>query len=692
METSVVGAKVPEFEKAAESVSQKATSVRVFAILGKENGEKITERGFVYSTSPSPTLENGNKVFDTGIGIGRYELSIDDLDNNTTYYIRSYAINKIGTGYGTPDLSIVTNEGLATVLTLEPDSTKIRATSAEAGGKLTNIGEDVITKIGVYVFETKNSIKIDTIAFTETVSEGDTYICKLTGLKPDTWYYVQAFVENKYGTKHGGLDSLLTRDGKPKFDKETKITDRDYTSVTLSSSVSNGGDETVFIAERGFCWSNAADPLPDITNNMLQCGEGEGDFEGKVIGLESSKIYYARAFSKSNSGIIVYGELITLWTNSDKPTVQTVDAVVQNGNADVGGVIESMGMSTVFESGICWSISNRVPTISDSKLTLYYGMNNDFSGRLSKLKGGTTYYVRAFATNSQGTGYGEVVQFKTPSIFTDLAMFPGSQRIINSMAYFAINGYLYILGGDLGSSLTDELWRYSIEENKWEDRRKYEGGPMRWLSGTTYGQGAFIYGGWNGNRDEKPGIYYFKEDENHWYYYNGPDSAIVNRTLGYSYSNSVFYVGGFSADTVREDVWSYTPPSLTWQKMTDFPEKQYGGVAVVIDNVAYVGMGRDASHVCNNNLWITSDGANTWEYKTSYPVTGYVLGGVVCNKRMYIVDESYCLIEYNPETDEWTRKSMLNRKTVNCIYAEGNKIYIGLGGNIITMYDPLWDN
>ena len=106
METSVVGAKVPEFEKAAESVSQKATSVRVFAILGKENGEKITERGFVYSTSPSPTLENGNKVFDTGIGIGRYELSIDDLDNNTTYYIRSYAINKIGTGYGTPDLSI----------------------------------------------------------------------------------------------------------------------------------------------------------------------------------------------------------------------------------------------------------------------------------------------------------------------------------------------------------------------------------------------------------------------------------------------------------------------------------------------------------------------------------------------------------------------------------------------------------
>ena len=217
---------------------------------------------------------------------------------------------------------------------------------------------------------------------------------------------------------------------------------------------------------------------------------------------------------------------------------------------------------------------------------------------------------------------------------------------------------------------------------------------MRWQSGVAFGGGAFVYGGYSGKGDEKPGIYEYNVFLNHWYYHNGPDLAIVSQALGYAYSSSIFYIGGWSGDTLRQDVWSYTPSLGTWEKKTDFPVKQYGGVAVTIENIAYAGMGSNASHISNQNLWTTSDGAATWDLKTSYPVSGIVLGGVACNKRLYIIDQSYFITEYNPETDEWTRKSQLpsSRRSVQCIYAVGNKIYIGLGQNRMTMYDPLWDN
>ena len=181
-----------------------------------------------------------------------------------------------------------------------------------------------------------------------------------------------------------------------------------------------------------------------------------------------------------------------------------------------------------------------------------------------------------------------------------------------------------------------------------------------------------------------------------WQSYDGPpDTAIVNRSVGYAYSNNVYYIGGVSADTVRADVWSINVPMNVWYKMADFPVKQYGGVAVVIDKTAYAGMGRGPDNVCNDSLWMSEDGALSWIYKTTYPITGSVLGSVVCNNLLYIVDEDHNIIAYNPEKDIWTKKSRIigGRRAFHCIYSVGNKIYIGLGNDeSIMVYDPSWDN
>lgn len=76
-----------------------------------------------------------------------------------------------------------------------------------------------------------------------------------------------------------------------------------------------------------------------------------------------------------------------------------------------GGNITSDGGAQVIARGICWS-TIPMPTIADSKTTNGAGMGI-FSGSITGLTENTTYYVRAYATNSVGTSYGDERIFTT---------------------------------------------------------------------------------------------------------------------------------------------------------------------------------------------------------------------------------------------------------------------------------------
>ena len=79
--------------------------------------------------------------------------------------------------------------------------------------------------------------------------------------------------------------------------------------------------------------------------------------------------------------------------------------------ATSGGNITDEGGATVTARGVCWSTSQN-PTISDSKTEDGTGTGN-FTSSISGLEPNTTYYVRAYATNSEGTGYGSELSFTT---------------------------------------------------------------------------------------------------------------------------------------------------------------------------------------------------------------------------------------------------------------------------------------
>ena len=82
-------------------------------------------------------------------------------------------------------------------------------------------------------------------------------------------------------------------------------------------------------------------------------------------------------------------------------------------SAMVGGNVTSDGGASVIARGVCWSTSQN-PTVNDSHTTDGGGMGS-FTSNITGLAANTIYYVRAYATNSAGTAYGEEVIFTTLS-------------------------------------------------------------------------------------------------------------------------------------------------------------------------------------------------------------------------------------------------------------------------------------
>lgn len=81
----------------AQNVTE--SSVELSGEVIADNGYRVIERGFVYSTSENPDIENAIK-FESGRGLGIYSAIVRDLQSNTTYHFKAYATNSQGTSYG----------------------------------------------------------------------------------------------------------------------------------------------------------------------------------------------------------------------------------------------------------------------------------------------------------------------------------------------------------------------------------------------------------------------------------------------------------------------------------------------------------------------------------------------------------------------------------------------------------------
>jgi uncharacterized protein (TIGR02145 family) len=130
-------------------------------------------------------------------------------------------------------------------------------------------------------------------------------------------------------------------------------------------------------------------------------------------GLTPSTTYTYRVYSFNATGnSLTYSNEINI-TTSNLPTLSTrAISSVTSSTSVSGGEVTSDGGAQIFVRGVCWS-TNPNPTVTLSTKTSNGTGTGFFSSNISGLSASTIYYVRAYATNSAGTAYGNEVSFIT---------------------------------------------------------------------------------------------------------------------------------------------------------------------------------------------------------------------------------------------------------------------------------------
>lgn len=349
-----------------------------------------------------------------------YTANLESLQQGQTYYVRYKVFNSFNSMIPTRVDTFRTRA--YTVPSVRTDSvTHITTHSADCYFTLTYWGCDSLPIVGV-CFSTSLSDRTN-IPGTTTLSDS-TFVCSLSDLTDGKTYSVYAFAKNAQGTAYSEkVITFTTIAIVPPTITTADVTAISYTSAVCGGDISSDGNAEV--TERGICYATTAQPTTQ--DSVILCGSGTGSFSTVLPNLQDGVTYYVRAYATNGKGT-AYGEQKIFATPAySLPTLTTAEVTnISYTTATCGGNITSAGGQTITACGVCYSTKSN-PTIADNKVAS--DSRTSFSCNLTGLADGTTYYVRAFATNSKGTAYGEQKTFTTTSYYAPTVSTNSPQNI-----------------------------------------------------------------------------------------------------------------------------------------------------------------------------------------------------------------------------------------------------------------------
>ncbi len=406
--------------------------------------------------------------------------SLTSLTSNTTYYYSFKADNfppSTYTTYSGDTLSFITLAAAPT----------IQASSIDLSNNIQSATIDVLWTKGngsrrICLANTSNSFptsaNLNTNDYSTTANSdytaAPTNIAKIlydgtddgttgftaSGLTPGQIYYFKVVEYNNTGvdTKYSDATGTGNPNSATTLSQPTLVTNTatgvSYTEATLGGNVSSIGGSA--ITERGVCYSiNSQNGNPEIgganvTKEVIDNTSSTGSFSKAVTGLTSGTQYAFKAYATNSAGT-AYGDPALLFTTStvSAPTVITsgYSNVTQN-TATLSGEVTSNGGATLTARGLCYGTSAN-PDINGSHTTGGTTVAA-FDHAVSGLTAGTTYYIRAYATNSSGTSYGSQLSFQTSAAVVPTLTTANAATITQTSAYLGGN-----VTADGGAAITD---------------------------------------------------------------------------------------------------------------------------------------------------------------------------------------------------------------------------------------------
>lgn len=229
------------------------------------------------------------------------------------------------------------------------------------------------------------------------------FTSNISGLDAGKTYYVRAYAVNNKGTVYSEQRNITMPYIKKPIVKTQGATDIGKDVATLNGNITdNGGDK---IIECGFYYGTSE-------NTEIKKSLGDNSLSAlKLVltNLKESTTYYYKAYATNSKGT-AYGEVMSFKTLSENAlTVETKSATdITTKSATLNGTVLDRGSSNITEYGFYYGTNEN--TTNKKKLE---NSMDELKLNLTELAEGTTYYYKAYATNSKGTSYGEVLNFTT---------------------------------------------------------------------------------------------------------------------------------------------------------------------------------------------------------------------------------------------------------------------------------------
>jgi uncharacterized protein (TIGR02145 family) len=309
------------FSKVTIETNQVTSVTEATAICGgvisDDGGSNVTARGVCWSTSPNPTIENDTTI--NAVGAGPFASLIKGLSPSTTYFVRAYAVNKGGTGYG---LQVTFTTKTFSITTTPISISLVTATSAIGGGNIISDGDSstLTVKARGVCWNTFPSPTIENSKTLDGVG-GGRFTSKIDSLTAFTTYYARAYATNGNGTIYGNEVLFTTSSGVIGL---TTVAASSITSITAISGGAITSDGGATVTERGICWKIS--PSPSTADNKTINASGTGIFKATITGLAPSTTYYVRSYAINIVGTS-YGNEIS-FTSSE--TITDFDGNVYN--------------------------------------------------------------------------------------------------------------------------------------------------------------------------------------------------------------------------------------------------------------------------------------------------------------------------------------------------------------------------
>ena len=358
----------------------------------------ITQKGFIYSNEnyPIPTFENGTKVNIDGTNIDSYNYTLTNLNQNTLYYYRSFAISPIDTIYGAIIEFRTLDIGIESPTITTQSATNITYNTAQISGVIYG-GNQTINNRG-FEYKAENDSNYTIISVTEATSIQTT----LTNLTGNTTYTYRVFATSDNNITYYGDELEFTTALTPMILTTLPASNITYNSATINGNIYKG-TEIVFF--KGFEWKLSSDTTYERI--FIIDSIESNDISYNLTDLLSNTNYTFRVFSKTTQGFFFGDEVNFLTQDIINPMISNVEVSnIDTNSATFTGTITQGTLPIIYRAFL-------IKKWGEENFTSYALSDNNLNITIDTLLEGTTYYAALLAFTLNGIEIGEITQLTT---------------------------------------------------------------------------------------------------------------------------------------------------------------------------------------------------------------------------------------------------------------------------------------